>query len=274
VLDSLSARRGAIHQLPAWCELMVREAPDAVVSNVLAAKCGLRLEELPPVLDPLIADGRVLRTTSGSLVHAEAVQIAAARVLAGIREFHAGNPQRAGVEREDLAANLAIAREILDMAIASLAGKKEVTAHGTLLAQAGWAARLADPEQRLRENIAAAYQTAGFTPPNIPDLAQTLRAPANLVEKMVRLLVDQRVLVRLDERILMHRSTIESAKQAALRLFRAAPVFSTMQFRDALGVSRKFAVPLLDHLDKLRFTVRSGHDRTPGAEAKPLLKRD
>jgi selenocysteine-specific elongation factor len=44
-----------------------------------------------------------------------------------------------------------------------------------------------------------------------------------------------------------------------------------MDFRDALGVSRKFAVPLLDYLDKIRFTVRSGNHRTPGLEAKKLL---
>jgi hypothetical protein len=45
-----------------------------------------------------------------------------------------------------------------------------------------------------------------------------------------------------------------------------------MEFRDAVGVSRKHAMPLLDYLDKLRFTVRSGHDRTPGVEARKLLK--
>ena len=44
-----------------------------------------------------------------------------------------------------------------------------------------------------------------------------------------------------------------------------------MDFRDALGVSRKYAVPLLDYLDKLRFTVRSGHDRSPGVEARKRM---
>ena len=45
-----------------------------------------------------------------------------------------------------------------------------------------------------------------------------------------------------------------------------------MEFRDALGVSRKYAVPLLDYLDRTRFTVRSGNERTPGVEARKLLK--
>lgn len=274
VLDSLSARRAAIDDLTAWCELIVREAPDAIPLKALASKCGLRLEELPPLVDPLISQGRVLRTTSGLLVHSQAVSAAAAKLFGAVREFHAANPQRAGVEREELAGKGAIPREIFEMAVACLVQKKELSAQGTLLAQSGWTARLADPEQRLREDIAAVYKSAGFTPPGIPELAQTLRTPTDRVERMVKLLVDQRVLVRLDERILMHQSAIESAKQTALRLFRKAPLFSTMEFRDALGVSRKFAVPLLDHLDKLRFTVRSGHDRTPGTEAKPLLKGD
>jgi len=79
------------------------------------------------------------------------------------------------------------------------------------------------------------------------------------------------VVVRLDEQIWMHRDAVEAGRQTALKLFRRAPAFSTMEFRDALGVSRKFAVPLLDYLDKTRFTIRSGHQRTPGAEAKKLL---
>jgi len=77
--------------------------------------------------------------------------------------------------------------------------------------------------------------------------------------------------VRLDERVWMHRDAVEAGRQTALQLFRRGASFSTMEFRDALGVSRKFAVPLLDHLDKVRFTVRSGHHRTPGVEAKKLL---
>jgi selenocysteine-specific elongation factor len=88
----------------------------------------------------------------------------------------------------------------------------------------------------------------------------------------VNLLVERAVLVRLDERICIHRDALEAAKQVALRLFAQKRSVSTMEFRDALGVSRKYAVPLLDYLDRMRFTVRSGHDRTPGVEARKLMK--
>jgi selenocysteine-specific elongation factor len=79
------------------------------------------------------------------------------------------------------------------------------------------------------------------------------------------------VLVRLEEGLFIHRDALEAGKNTALKLFSAKPSFSTMDFRDALGVSRKYAVPLLDHLDRLRFTVRLGNNRTPGVEAKKAM---
>ena len=87
------------------------------------------------------------------------------------------------------------------------------------------------------------------------------------------LLAERAVLVRLDAHTFVHHDALESAKAVVLRLFAQQPSFSTMAFRDALGVSRKYAVPLLDYLDKLRFTVRSGHDRTPGVAAKAAAEQ-
>ena len=68
----------------------------------------------------------------------------------------------------------------------------------------------------------------------------------------------------------LHREALAAAKTTILKLFARASSFTTMDFRDALGVSRKFAVPLLDYLDTQRFTVRNGNLRTPGVEVKKL----
>jgi selenocysteine-specific elongation factor len=88
---------------------------------------------------------------------------------------------------------------------------------------------------------------------------------------MAQVLVERGVLVRLGERTLVHQDALEAARRVALELFARAPAFTTMEFRDALGVSRKYAVPLLDYLDATRFTARDGHNRTPGVEARRLM---
>jgi selenocysteine-specific elongation factor len=106
----------------------------------------------------------------------------------------------------------------------------------------------------------------------LAELAVALNEPPQRVAALTRLLAEKGVAVRLNDQIWLHREAVEGGKQTALKLFRAAPSFSTMQFRDALNVSRKFAVPLVDYLDKIRFTVRSGNNRTPGLEARKFLK--
>jgi selenocysteine-specific elongation factor len=149
--------------------------------------------------------------------------------------------------------------------------EKQIEWNGVVLAKPGRSARLSDRDQRLCDQIAAKLHQAGWAPPSLEELAATTSEPLQRVTSMARLLAERGIVVRLDDRIWMHRDAVEAGKQAALKLFRKAPHFSTMEFRDALGVSRKYAVPLVDYLDKIRFTVRSANNRTPGVEAKKSL---
>ena len=68
-----------------------------------------------------------------------------------------------------------------------------------------------------------------------------------------------------------HAEAVEQAKNVVLELFAGKGSFETVEFRDKLGVSRKYAVPLLDYFDTISLTVRSGSRRTPGTEAKKRL---
>jgi selenocysteine-specific elongation factor len=273
-LDRLAARREAIGDADRWCELMLRESTQPVTTAELQRHCLLRAEEIAALLEPLRAEGRAVPTPGGAWLHRDVIQKTASDVLAAIQAFHAVNPQRVGLSREELLGSLKVDAGLLDLAVASLLQAKQVERAGSALARAGWSARLGDRDQRLCDQIASKLQQAAWTPPGLEALAASLGEPSPRVTAMARLLAERGIVVRLDEQVWLHRDAVEAGTTVALKLFARAPTFSTMEFRDALGVSRKFAVPLLDYLDKIRFTVRSGHNRTPGAEAKKLLPRE
>jgi selenocysteine-specific elongation factor len=271
ILDRLAARREAVADPARWGELMLQESALPVTAADLQQKCLLRAEEMTALLDSLRTAGRAVPTPGGRWVHRDAIQKTATDTMAMIRAFHSANPQRAGIDRQELLAGLKTDGELLDLAVESLLQSKQLKRNGTFLAQADWHARLSDRDQQLSDEVAAQLQQAGWAPPGLEELAAALSEPLPRVTAMARLLVERGLVVRLDDRVWMHRDAVEAGKQTALKLFARAPMFSTMEFRDALGVSRKFAVPLVDYLDKIRFTVRSGNNRTPGAEAKKLL---
>jgi selenocysteine-specific elongation factor len=270
-LDLLSARREAVGEPARWGELMLRESTVPLSAADLQQKCLMRTEEMTALLDSLRAEGRAVPTSGGAWLHRDVIQKTAADAMAAIQAFHTANPQRAGIGREELLATLKADSKLLDMAVESLLQSKQIERSGTFLARAGSSARLEDRDQRLCDQIAAKLQQAGWAPPGPEELAAALGETVPRVGAMMRLLVERGIVVKLDDRVWMHRNAVEAGKQTALKLFTRAPMFSTMDFRDALGVSRKFAVPLVDYLDKIRFTVRSGNNRTPGVEAKKLL---
>lgn len=269
-LDTLEARRAAINDPVRWCERMIREELAPVTAAGLQRKCQARQEEITAALGPLREQGLVVPARDGFL-HREVIQSAAAQVLAAIQELHATQPQRAGLSRDELITQLKTDPALLDLAVESLLQSKQIARNGTVLARTGWSGRVTDRDQQLFERIADRLQQAHWTPPGPEELAADLSETPQRIATTARLMFERGIAVRLDERVWMHRDAVEAGKQVVLQLFRKAPGFTTMDFRDALGASRKYAVPLLDHLDKVRFTVRSGNNRTPGAEAKKLL---
>ena len=271
-LDLLAARRETVNDPLRWCEQMVRESESPATVATLQHKCWSRPEEIAGALDRLHFENRVLPAPGGGWLHREVVRKMAETMLAAVHAFHAVNPPRAGISREELQVTLKSDPRLLEAAAESLLQSQQLERNGALLARAGWNARIPDRDQRLCDQIAAKLLQGAWSPPALEELAASENEPLPRVIAMARLLAERAVVVRLDDRIWMHREAVEAGKQAALNLFRRAPTFSTMEFRDALGVSRKFAVPLVDYLDKIRFTARSGNNRTPGAEAKKLLK--
>jgi selenocysteine-specific elongation factor len=270
-LALLSARRKDVADPLRWCELMARESESPATVAGLQKKCWGRPEEIAAQMERLRSENRVIPAPGGGWIHREVMQERERSILAAVQAFHAANPQRAGVTGEELHTALKSNPAVLGAAAESLLSSKLLERNGALWAQAGWNARMPDHDQRLCDQLAAALRKAGWSPPALEELAASANEPLPRVAAMARLLAERGLAVRLDDRVWMHRDAVEAGKQTALKLFARAPAFSTMQFRDALGVSRKFAVPLVDYLDKIRFTVRSGHNRTPGVEARKLL---
>jgi selenocysteine-specific elongation factor len=271
-LDALAARREAVDDPRGWCELMLRENRQPLSMRDLEKKCLLRPDELAALLETLRAQGRVAVLPGGVLAHRAVIEEVAAKMLAALVSFHNANPQRAGLSRDELLSLLGENPDICDLAAQQLLDRNQIERPGPVFARLGWTARLPDRDQDLSDQVAGAFRKAGWAGPAAGELAVSLGQPPDRLEKLIHLLAERGILVRLDQRSFIHRDALEAAKQAALGLFTRKPSFSTMEFRDALAVSRKYAVPLLDYLDKIRFTVRSGHDRTPGVEARKALK--
>ena len=272
VLQALADRRDALDDPAAWCAVCLKESGDALDSGDLARRALAPVEEVRPIVERLRGEGAVVAASGARFVHRDVVNAAAGRLREALEAFHSANPRRAGVAPADLVQEVGVAPAVFELALERLVAEGAAVRSGEVVALAGRGPRLSSQDEALSGRVELVLREGGLAPPGPAEIAEALGAPPERVAAMIRLLADEGHVVPLNEKVVMHREAVESARRAVLALFARKAGFETTEFRDALGVSRKFAVPLLDYFDTVRLTVRTGSRRTPGAEARRALE--
>jgi selenocysteine-specific elongation factor len=185
-------------------------------------------------------------------------QSARDRLVKSVREFHAANPLLPGVARQDLRARTLTGAPpfVLD---ALLAVAKEVVVEGETVRLRTHKLVLKEEEEQARQAIERAFESAGLAVPGVPDVLAQAGVETARARTLLEILVREKRLVRIDADLVFHRSALEQLRQilAARRPAR----FSVPMFKEWTGISRKYAIPLLEYLDRNHVTRREGDQR-------------
>jgi len=178
------------------------------------------------------------------------------RALDTLEAFHEQEPLRAGMPREEWRSRLRLSPGAGAEVVRLLRAEGAVHEAQGSLAIAGRRQTVTDTDQATADRIVASLEAAPFDPPGVP----ALRA-AGLTTPLLRLLVEQRRVVRLGGDVVIAATAYERAAQEVAAYLEANGGGTVAQLRDHLGATRRLVVPLLEHLDAARVTVRDGDVR-------------
>ena len=118
---------------------------------------------------------------------------------------------------------------------------------------------LSDEEREVQQQIEDAYRRAGLSPPEATTVGEEIGASAEVVERMLRLLLRERVLVKV-ESLVFHTGELERLKTEVVALKGEGPraEIDVAMFKERFQITRKYAIPLLGYLDRERITRRMG----------------
>jgi selenocysteine-specific elongation factor len=151
---------------------------------------------------------------------------------------------------------------VFDRALAELAAGNTIVARDRVALTTHRLALTPD-EERGRAAIERAYREGGLKPPDAMAVAATAGVPAAVADRMLKLLQRQKVLVRVDV-LLFHDEALKRLKAEVTALKTSAGAAARIDvatFKERFGVTRKFAIPLLEYLDRERVTRRVGESR-------------
>jgi selenocysteine-specific elongation factor len=246
--------------------LMIDESgPAGMPVHRLISRAGIPPGQVAETIEELVGKGIAARAGE-VLVASRVVEGLKEQLLTLVGDHHRSDPLSEGIPREEVKERLFAyaAPAVFERVLTDLGSAGKLVVRDRLALTSHHVALSAE-EARVHAQVEQVFREAGLRPPDQALLAGQLRLPGDLVEKMTRLLIRQKVLVKVDT-LLFHEQALKHLKDemAALRSA-SAPGQSRIDvagFKERYGVTRKYAIPLLEYLDRERVTRRSGDMRT------------
>jgi selenocysteine-specific elongation factor len=191
-------------------------------------------------------------------------QEATKKLLSRVEAFHRENPLLPGIAREDLRAALGrrVRTETFRAALEELAKQNKLVLQGELVRKAGSEITLTREEAHAKGQIEQAFDKAGFAVPSVKEVLAQLAIESKRAEKILQILLREKVLIRVSPDLIFHQSVLAKLP-ALLQNYKKSKGerIGVPAFKDLTGITRKYAIPLLEYLDRQRLTKRAGDER-------------
>ena len=125
----------------------------------------------------------------------------------------------------------------------------------------GHKATLDDRLETIKNKIIDIALVNSFHIPSIKEINNQLSVKNNDINKIITFLESEEEVFMLDNTLLLHRTIYNKVKESILDYFKTNKTISVPQFKEIFNISRKYALPILEFLDKQKITRRNGNDR-------------
>ena len=246
----------------------------------VAVRTGLYGKPLARELDRLLGGKVIIKADSeGRLVHAEVYEGLKDDIKALLEGYHALNPLVTGLAKEELRSRLfpssgiggkdaavSSAQRLFQKALSELEEEDVVAVEKELVRLTSHEVALGEKEKDIREGLEQTFKEAGLQPPLsaevIKEVADRAQVSLKSVEDVFALMVREGTLVRLRDNMFVHPDVLTDIEQKVTSFLKRNGEMGVSDFRKlADGISRKYMIPLLEHFDSRKITLRVGDVR-------------
>lgn len=206
---------------------------------------------------------RILSEQPFRMASFQAVADCADAIRKAIEEFHRSNPLVPGIPKQELRGRAGDPDEgIFEVALADLTKAGVVVISGDLVHRAGREIALSPEEAKAKSLIEAEFARAGLTVPSFAVVLEKLPVEARRAQKILQILLREKVLIKVAEDLVFHRAAVARLRELVTKYKQEKGTrLAIPAFKELTGITRKYAIPLLEYLDREQVTRRVGDER-------------
>jgi selenocysteine-specific elongation factor len=230
--------------------------------RALHARSALGTKVIARTLELAASRGQVLLIDKERRVYvaAEVLSALAERALHVLQDFHQREPLRPALNKEELRQRLGVESERLFARLLA-ALKPQVEGAGEGLRLRGVRSALTEGQQSAHQQLVSCLLAKGLAPPTVAELAQQLAMPPPRVVELLKVGVSRGEVVKVTDELYFSRSAVDDLKTRLGAYLREHREVSTQGFKELVGQSRKFVIPLSEFFDREKVTLRVGDKR-------------
>jgi selenocysteine-specific elongation factor len=228
----------------------------------LAGRVPFGPARLRGLLETLQALGRVTAVDRDWFMHPDSLARLRTLVVDTLTAFHRANPLKPGMSREELRGRAGAADErVFAFLLSALGADGVVKTERDKVQLAAHEVRLSADQQRAVDRLEADFLRAEAAPPSAEEALERVGLGGDEEHELFQVLVQAGKLVRVKESLFFHTQALDAIQAKLVAFLRERKEIGPGDIKDLLGISRKYAIPLLEFFDQRRVTARVGERR-------------
>ncbi len=211
----------------------------------LRERMQLPVHSFETVCHALLSDGRIAHI-GDELITTDRLRLLSKEIVDRIDRFHTEKPLKKGIDKEHLRVSLQMERPTLDALLAKIDG---VELEKNYVRRKGFTLQFDPVMKKRKEQVLSALMRTPFKPEKITE------------DDVVRNLRDEGTIVRVKGGINFHMDAVEKGKMLIRKAIEKKGPLTAGELKDVLQTTRRYAIPFLEYLDSIKFTVRKGDVR-------------
>jgi len=231
----------------------------------IVRRTGLKPDKVEGIVEDMEQEGLIHIVARNPLliISPEVARELSESIISLLKGFHRTYSLKSGMPKKELQdklfrrASFPVFKWVMD----NLLAEKRVRLEKEVVSLAEHRIALSTPEKKVKEELESLYREADLTPLSWEEASQKLTGSLSLKSKIFHYLLDEGTLVRVTEDLIFHHQSLEGLRRRVSQMGTRSDRFSVGEFKEWFKITRKYAIPLLEYLDREKVTRRVGDER-------------